>query len=131
MQLSRNAARRAARRAFTLMEVLVVVAIIVVLASIATVSFKYLTDTKYDAAKAKMKSIETAITSFRTHNGRLPQSVAELTTADEKGEALLDDDAALDPWGQPFEITGEVTKAGRPRIMSHGEPGRSKPVYNW
>ena len=53
MNLPRHAARRAARRAFTLMEVLVVVAIIVVLASIATVSFRFLTDTKNDAAKMK------------------------------------------------------------------------------
>jgi type II secretory pathway pseudopilin PulG len=114
------------------MEVLVVVAIIVVLAGIATVSFKYLSSSNEKAALAKMKNIETAITAYRTdHGGQLPPTVEALTDTSETGQAYMDVDAIKDPWGQYFQLTGDVSPAGRPQLMSAGEPGKGRPIYNF
>ncbi len=132
MKLPRTALRRSTRRAFTLMEVLVVVAIIVVLASVATISFKYLSDSKYDVAKMKMKKIESAITAYKLrYGGNPPSDLSELTSTVDGNQAYLENEDILDPWGHPFILTQERTATGRPKIQSNGEPGANKPVSNW
>lgn len=134
MRLPRHSARHASRlrRAFTLMEVLVVVAIIVVLAGIATVSFRYLGDSKYDTARAKIKKIETAAGQYKMKNGGFPANVRVLTEISEGQEAYLDDEDAVDPWGNEFIIdSANINKTGKPRIYSEGEPGKNKPVSNF
>jgi len=55
MQLPRSIQQRSTRRAFTLMEVLVVVAIIVVLAGIGTVAFRYLSDSKESISRPRSR----------------------------------------------------------------------------
>ena len=74
----RPLARR--RGAFTLLEVLVVVAILVVLASVAGVyAFKYLEDSKIDAARSQMTIFENAAKNHATQNeGVAPPSLEYL-----------------------------------------------------
>src|SRR5262245_32437528 len=111
VKLSRTLTPRAVRRAFTLMEVLIVVAIIVVLAGLATVSFKYLSESSEKAALAKMKNIEAAVTAYRTsHSGQLPPNIETLTDTSETGTAYLDLEAIKDPWEQEFQLTGVVNR---------------------
>jgi general secretion pathway protein G len=132
VKLSRTAARRAVRRAFTLMEVLVVVAIIVVLAGIATVSFRYLADTKDSVAKVKMKKVESAITAYRLKYGQFPGAITDLTASDGTAEAYLQEEDIVDPWGNVFSIdSSSLNRAGVPKIISQGEPGRNRPIENW
>jgi general secretion pathway protein G len=133
MQLRRIPARQGARRAFTLMEVLVVVAIIVVLAGVATVSFRYLTDTKNDIAKVKIKKIEDAASQYKLKYGDYPDSIAILGEPIEGSEAYLSDEDIKDPWGNPYVIdkTQLHPKTRKPKIYSQGEPGKSHPISNW
>jgi type II secretory pathway pseudopilin PulG len=114
------------------MEVLVVVAIIVVLAGIATVSFKYLSSSNEKATLAKMKNIETAITAYRTdHSGALPPNTGALCDSSETGQAYLDVDAVKDAWGNVIELTGQLSPAGRPQLRSEGEPGKGREIFNF
>ena len=74
-----NRTRRAVRRAFTLMEILVVVAIIVVLAGLGTVSLMNQLETaKEKSAAINAKTIKNAATMFKTDTGNWPSSLGEL-----------------------------------------------------
>src|SRR5262245_34302261 len=132
MQLSRKVTRRALRRAFTLMEVLVVVAIIVVLAGIATISFRYLTDSKYDVAKVKMKKIESAAAQYKMKHGDYPDNIEALAAGGDGAEAYLEAEDIIDPWGQEYVLDkNQRSPTGKPKITSAGEPGRNAPISNW
>src|SRR5262249_45737509 len=75
MQLLSTNPRATRRRAFTLMEVLVVVAIIVVLAGVGVAVFRYLDESKEKIALAGTKKLETAVTSYQMSNGQFPDSL--------------------------------------------------------
>jgi len=91
---------RISRRAFTLMEILVVVAIIVVLAGLGTVSLlNQLEQSKEKAAAINAKTIKSAAMAFKTNTGNWPGNLQELVpTYLEKQETLVD------PWGQQFQF---------------------------
>ena len=100
--------RRALRRAFTLMEILIVVAIIVILAGLGGYYLlPQLAKSKEGAAKAKAMTLDTAIQTYATnHNGQYPASVGALTQPDPENnnKPYVSDDAILDPWGQHGEV---------------------------
>jgi len=114
------------------MEVLVVVAIIVVLAGIATVSFKFLNDSKNDIAKVKMKKIENAAAQFKLRHGDFPDNVQILAQQIDGAEAYLREEDIKDPWGNYYNLDkSQRDPTGIPRISSGGEPGRNAPISNW
>jgi prepilin-type N-terminal cleavage/methylation domain-containing protein len=77
-------------RAFTLIELLIVVAIIAILAAIAVPNFlEAQTRAKVSRAKADMRSITTAIESYRVDNNKYPQGTDNPTLYDEKIVAFL------------------------------------------
>src|SRR5262245_4487521 len=120
----------AARRAFTLMEVLVVVAIIFILASVSTiVVFRYLDESKDRIAKAGVRTLDTAIKAHKTTHGDYPQSLEELVLPTPDGKpAALEETALLDPWGRPYiyDVSQRNPRTGVPRIYSAGgEPGNA------
>ncbi len=131
MTLLRPAPRRNARRAFTLMEVLVVVAIIVVLASIGFVAFRYLGESKEQICKTRIKVVEDAVSAYYLKNGGFPASLEELITPpDSNTPAYLEPSAILDPWGKPFEyLPGQRSTTGKPKIQTISETG--KIISNW
>src|SRR5262245_52003543 len=133
MRLQPSPRRRSLRRAFTLMEVLVVVAIIVVLAGIATVSFRYLSDAKVDATKARIKQVETAVMSYNMRYKHFPTALTDLLTPPEGSQAYLDQADLVDEWGQPLQYdASQISTTGKPLIMSAGEPGGNRPpIRNW
>jgi len=125
--------RNIRRAAFTLMEVLVVVAIIVVLAGIATVSFKYLSGAKEDATRAKIKKVETAVVSYNLRNKQFPTDLVSLTQVQpDNSQAYLEPGDILDEWGQPIELDlSQMSPTGKPKIWSRGEPGTGRAISNW
>ncbi len=87
------------KRAFTLIELLIVVAIIAILAAIAVPNFlEAQTRAKVSRAKADMRSMATAIESYYVDNNRYP------LVADEEGDPIL-----------PYPRSG--TSSGPPEIF--------------
>src|SRR5262245_61397882 len=130
-------ASRAARRAFTLMEVLVVVAIIFILASVSTVVvFRYLDESKEKAALMGVKTIDTAVTSYRTLYGEFPPDLITLANSTPDGKpAILEEAALMDPWGRPYVYEPQTRnpRTSKPLIYSTGpEPGNAAHyLRNW
>src|SRR5260221_4886236 len=137
MMLQRHSRRRADRRGFTLMEVLVVVAIVLVLASVATISvFSYLDNAKRDAALANLKALTNACKTYKLRFDEYPPSLEQLLTLPNGGKSLLDNgrEALTDPWGQPYRYdqSGQQNRsAGRdaPDISCMDPDG--KVIGNW
>src|SRR5947199_297957 len=99
--------RSVARRGFTLMEILVVAAIIVVLAGLGG----YYLMPRVDEAKEKTAlsqvkgPLTNACQTYKLNNpqGDYPPSLEALTEQQPNGgKPLLEPDAVLDPWGQPY-----------------------------
>jgi general secretion pathway protein G len=68
-----RSSRRARRRGFTLMEVLLVLAILVILGSIVTVSVIQMQRKAYqDAAKSQLHAFESAIEAYQLDVGQVP-----------------------------------------------------------
>src|SRR4051812_44646169 len=123
MLLRRPDLRRLPRRAFTLMEVLIVVAIIVVLAGIATVSFRYLSDAKTDATKVRIRKIETAVGSYKLRYGQFPDNLNALLQPPDGAQAYVEQGDILDEWGQQLHMdASQLSPTGKPKIWSNGEP---------
>lgn len=130
-----HTAPRQARRAFTLMEVLVVVAIIFILASVSTVVvFRYLDESKDKMAAVGVKTIDTAVRAFKVSHGDYPQSLEVLCQPLDGKPASLEEKALLDPWERPYQydLGQRHPTTGMPLIYSAGsEPGTSAPIRNW
>jgi general secretion pathway protein G len=110
----------AARRGFTLLEVLVVVTILVILASLATfAATTYLKNAKLSECDLKMQKVEAAVKNYHVMSGgAYPQSLSELTVAGEAGVLLEGGNAAItDPWGQPFQFTVTQDSSGAERVV--------------
>ncbi len=111
--------RRGPRRAFTLIEIIVVVTIIAVLAAmIAPRLFSRLSWAKENAAKAEVKAIETAISLYLNDTGEILNSSFDLeillVPAEDgggpQGPYFNKDDDIIDPWENPYfvRVPGEV-----------------------
>jgi general secretion pathway protein G len=96
--------RRAARSAFTLLEVLIVVAILVVLAGVSSIYvFRYLNDAKVDAAKTGAVTLAKAAQAYEVRFGQLPESLQQLVQPPDGSKPFVEPDALLDPWQQPYQ----------------------------
>jgi general secretion pathway protein G len=126
---------RAARRAaFTLLEVLIVVAIIVVLAGVSSIYvFRYLEDAKEGAAKAGMKTIETACKAYEIKIGQLPNSLQDLLQPPDGGKPYLENgtEGLNDPWGKPYsyDASGGHNGGQKPDVWTTTPDGRM--IGNW
>lgn len=94
------------RRAFTLVELMVVVVILGVLATIVTVSVNdYLIKGKQNAARAEIAQISNALELFFTENDRYPDNDEGLLLLTKPGpqhpQGILKGDL-LDPWGNGY-----------------------------
>jgi general secretion pathway protein G len=125
--------RRQARRAFTLMEMLVVVAIIVMLAGIGGYYFmQSYEEAKRSAAKAQTKVLTEACEAYRISHGTNPPSLQALLQGDDEGGPYLKSaDALIDPWkGQYMYNAQGPNNAGRqPDIWANAPNGTQ--VGNW
>ena len=110
---------RRVRRAFTLIEIIVVVTIIAVLAAmIAPRLFSRLSWAKTNAAKAEVKAIETAVNLYLNDTGEILNSSFDLeillVTAEDgggpQGPYFNKSDDLVDPWENPYfvRVPGDV-----------------------
>jgi general secretion pathway protein G len=92
--------KRNRRRAFSLMELLLVLVILGVLAALVVPKFANRSQqARETAAKADVSSIETAIGAFEIDNGRYPSTEEGL-------EALISSPSGLDAWRGPYLSRG-------------------------
>ena len=101
-----------ARRAFTLLEVLVVIVVIAVLATfVAPNLFRNVDDAKVATARAQIESLATALDSYRLDHGRYPSTAQGLGALWQKPtidppanwtEPYLRKAVPDDPWGRPY-----------------------------
>jgi general secretion pathway protein G len=111
--------RRGARRAFTLVEIIVVVTIIAVLAAlIAPRLFGRLTWAKVRTAEAEVKAMETAVNLYLNDTGETLTSNFDLEVlliaaedgGGPQGPYFQKAEDLLDPWSKPYviRVPGEV-----------------------
>jgi general secretion pathway protein G len=119
MSVRTPARRRHARRAFTLVEIIVVVTIIAVLAAlIAPRLFGRLTWAKVRTAEAEVKAMETAVNLYLNDTGETLTSSFDLEVllipaedgGGPQGPYFQKADDLLDPWNNPYviRVPGEV-----------------------
>jgi general secretion pathway protein G len=132
MTVRKAVRREAARRAFTLMEMLVVVAIIVVLAGIGGYFLlPQLDKSKVQAAKAQAKEVEKALMTYYTDNNAYPQSIRELT-GEGGGTAYISSEGIHDPWGQEYQFdpAGNNNGGAKPDVYTKN-PKNGELIGNW
>src|SRR5262245_44507757 len=105
MTLHTKIARHVSRRAFTLMEMLIVVAIIVALAGIgAFYVLPQLKTSKEKLAKAGAINVEKALTAYYTDHQQYPNDLDALSQRDTLGGPYIEREGLNDPWGQRYEV---------------------------
>ena len=111
--MSRRLHSSAVRRAFTLIELIVVIAIIATLAAVvAPAVFRNVGDAKVGAAKSQIEVFALALNAYRLDNDNFPtteQGLEALRTSPTTGDLppnwrgpYLSRVVPLDPWGRPY-----------------------------
>ena len=120
MNRKENKFVEAARRGFTLVELLVVVAILGILGTIAIQNVTgHIAKTRITAAEAGVRAIQEACTTYYIQHKKLPTSLDQLVEGDdpilEGGEGAL-----YDPWDNKYEMESKGKKIV---VKSAGEDG--------
>ena len=120
MNRKENKFVEAARRGFTLVELLVVVAILGILGTIAIQNVTgHIAKTRITAAEAGVRAIQEACTTYYIQHKKLPTSLDQLVEGD---DPILDggEGALYDPWDNKYEMESKGKKIV---VKSAGEDG--------
>ena len=94
------------RKGFTLVEIVLVVVIIGIIIGIAVPNITGRLGQATDvAARASLKSIETAIQTYEMDNLRLPDSLDDLTKQQNGNGPYLKPSELTDPWSQKYQYS--------------------------
>jgi len=118
------------RRAFSLVEIMIVIVIIGLLAGVVTINVRnYLTRARQNIARQEISTIATALDEYWAVNSRYPtndEGLDVLTQAtEETGESFLDGgpSALIDPWDNPYQYNCPAAEAPY-EVISLGADGR-------
>src|SRR5262245_32372957 len=119
--------RFAARRGFTLVELMVVIVIIGLLAGAVTVGVRsYLVAGKQNVAKMEIANICQALETFYSASDRYPSDEEGLEVLAKPTEKFVDgllNKVPRDPWGRPYQYN--QPGRGRPyEVICYGADGR-------
>jgi general secretion pathway protein G len=116
--------RTGLKKAFTLVELMVVVAIIGILATVVVVNVVGQTiEAKKAKVKADFASIKTAIRMYKIDTGRYPRQIDELLQQDGRtGKGPWIEEMADDPWGNPYAY--EYRSGNQYQLISYGGDGQ-------
>jgi general secretion pathway protein G len=124
---------RLVRRAFTLLEVLVVVAIIVMLAGVGG----YYLLQRYEESKISRAKIDAATLSeqveyYKLQNHEYPASIEALTLPQPNGGTpLVPPDKVRDPWGKPYQINAAGPNNGGNKADVFTTTPKGQTIGNW
>ncbi len=117
------------RKAFSLVELMIVIVIIGLLAGVVTVNVRgYLIRAKQNVARQEISTIVRGLETFYATYGRYPtneEGIAILTRTTEKlPERILDiDSEPMDPWGHPYQYNSPGRK-DLYEVVCYGADGR-------
>ena len=114
--------RRGKMSGFTLVELMVVISIIAVLAAI--VGYNVLSsvdDGNIAAAKAQIRSFDTALVAYKIKFKKFPESLDALANPPEGDTFLTSKSVPVDPWGNPYVYQLEGSR--KYVIISYGADG--------
>lgn len=119
--------RRRDRRAFSLVELMIVIVIIGLLAGMVTINVRsYMMKARASTAKAEIATIVQALNTFYTTYGRYPtneEGLDVLLRPTEKLPEPLLEGNPKDPWGNPYQYNSPG-QAGPFEVVSWGADGR-------
>jgi len=119
--------RRRARRAFSLVEIMIVIVIIGLLAGMVTINVRsYLMKARQNTARMEIATIVQALNTFYATYGRYPtneEGLDVLTKPTEKLPEPFLEGKTTDPWGNPYQYVSPAPPAPF-EVISYGADAR-------
>lgn len=125
-----NRSRHRRRKAFTLMEVLLVLAILVILGSLVSVSYVTIQrNSKISSTRTQINFLRTALDVYQADVGYYPSDLSalrqpptDLTNPKKWKGPYIDKEIPNDPWDNPYQYELTTDEFGRqqPVLVSYG-----------